>query len=228
MVGRSNNSWWFVIMVTSMALYRTGTATSTTHRRRLSDSFSRLYSGAAGRFEGFRYQQPDTKRGAYAEAAASEILMPCIILVNPFLDQNVGSVSRAMLNFGLHELRVVNPRCDILSESARALAAGSVEILENAKLFPTIEECVADLQRVFATTVRPRCECRALSSSPLCPIPQPPPPFLYRILPLVCTRVQLSLFCPPTPLSHAFPHVSRYDSVHIYTDRSSTGRSFPK
>ena len=155
MVGRRsyNTYYWFVvIMITLLSKYRTVTGTSAT---RLMDRSSRLY--AAGRFDG--YQQPETKRGAYAEAAASEILMPCIILVNPYLDQNVGSVSRAMLNFGLHELRVVNPRCDILSENSRALAAGSVEILENAKLFPTIEECVADLQRVFATTVRPRCEC---------------------------------------------------------------------
>ena len=93
---------------------------------------------------------------AYSEAAALNVKMPVIILVSPYLDQNVGSVSRAMLNFGLHELRVVDPRCDILSDNARALAAGSVEILENAKVYATCEECLADLQRVFATTVRPR------------------------------------------------------------------------
>jgi tRNA/rRNA methyltransferase len=51
---------------------------------------------------------------------------------------------------------VVNPHCDILSDNAKALASGSVEILENAKIFPTLKECVADLHRVFATTVRPR------------------------------------------------------------------------
>ena len=105
---------------------------------------------------GFRYQQPETKALAYGEAAALDVKMPVIILVSPFLDKNVGSVSRAMLNFGLHELRVVDPRCDILSDDARALASGSVEILENAKVFATCEECLADLQRVFATTVRPR------------------------------------------------------------------------
>lgn len=60
------------------------------------------------------------------------------------------------LNFGLTELRVVNPHCDILSDNAKALASGSVEILENAKIFPTLKECIADLHRVFATTVRPR------------------------------------------------------------------------
>jgi len=107
-----------------------------------------------GNFDGYR--QTATKTGAYEIAASSKIVMPCIILVNPFLDQNVGSVSRAMLNFGLTELRVVDPRCDILSENAKALASGSVQILENAKVFPTLKECVADLQRVMATTVRPR------------------------------------------------------------------------
>jgi tRNA/rRNA methyltransferase len=82
--------------------------------------------------------------------------MPCIILVNPFLDANIGSVSRAMLNFGLTELRIVSPECDHLSEKSRALAVGSFEILENAKIFSSLSECVSDLQRVAATTVRPR------------------------------------------------------------------------
>ena len=101
------------------------------------------------------YSQPLTKEGAYDVAAAGS-QMPVIILVNPFLDQNVGSVSRAMLNFGMVELRVVDPNCDILSEQALALAAGSADILRNAKVFGTLSEAIADLQRVMATTIRPR------------------------------------------------------------------------
>ena len=102
------------------------------------------------------YQQPETKRGAFEIAQGSDIKMPCIILVNPFLDANIGSASRAMLNFGLTELRIVNPKCNHLSESSRAMAAGSFEILENAKVFLTLSECVSDLSKVYATTVRPR------------------------------------------------------------------------
>jgi tRNA/rRNA methyltransferase len=96
------------------------------------------------------------KVDAYLNAKSSEISMPCIILVNPFLDANVGSISRAMLNFGLHELRIVNPRCDILSETATTLAVGSVEILKNAKTFNSLEECIKDLEIVVATTARKR------------------------------------------------------------------------
>lgn len=122
---------------------------------------SRLSALDGSNPSGFQgYQQPETKRGAYdaarEEAASRGLSLPAIILVNPFLDQNVGSVSRAMLNFGLTELRVVDPRCDILSESARALSSGSELILENAKIFPTLKEAIWDLERVFATTIRPR------------------------------------------------------------------------
>lgn len=112
----------------------------------------------SGGFKG--YQQPETKRGAYEaarrDAAERGLVLPCIILVNPYLDQNVGSVSRAMLNFGLTELRIVDPNCDYLSDSARALASGSVEVLENARTFATLKEAVADLERIMVTTVRPR------------------------------------------------------------------------
>ena len=98
----------------------------------------------------------ESKQSAYKLAKASQIKVPCVILVNPFLDANVGSVSRAMLNFGLHDLRIVNPECNIWSDEAKRLAVGSVELLENAKIFKSLPECVADLQRVFATTSRTR------------------------------------------------------------------------
>ena len=87
---------------------------------------------------------------------SSLIKMPVIILVNPFDPQNVGSVSRIMLNWGMTELRVVDPRCDVLSDEAKRLAVGSVKVLENAKIFNSLQECVSDLNRVIATTARQR------------------------------------------------------------------------
>lgn len=96
----------------------------------------------------------DSNVVAFQRARESAIRMPCVILVNPFLDANVGSVSRAMLNFGLHELRVVNPECNILSETATTLAVGSVEVLRNAKVYSSLEDCISDLDIVIATTAR--------------------------------------------------------------------------
>lgn len=100
---------------------------------------------------------PETKDDAFAVASNfPSYKFPCIILVNPYLDANVGSVSRAMLNFGLTELRVVDPNCDILSENSIALSCGSSDILRHAKIYPTLAAATSDLQRIFATTVRQR------------------------------------------------------------------------
>lgn len=115
---------------------------------KLYDSTPRKY------FQG--YKQAESKRDAYSKVADFNIAMPCVILVNPFLDENVGSVARTMLNFGLSELRVVDPRCDIRSERAKALAAGASDLLDEAIIYPTLEECIADINRVMATTIRPR------------------------------------------------------------------------
>lgn len=116
----------------------------------------RSLSTAAGPngFEG--YQQPDTKHDAYEQALQSGSKFPVIILVNPYLDQNVGSVARTMMNFGLTELRVVQPKCDIMSDHCKALSAGAFKIVENAKVFDSLKESIADLSQVVATSNRPR------------------------------------------------------------------------
>ena len=82
--------------------------------------------------------------------------MPSVILVNTFESKNLGSVSRILLNFGISDLRLVAPECNHLSEDARRLAVNSVELLESAKIFPTLKEAIADLQFVAATTSRSR------------------------------------------------------------------------
>ncbi|MEH6630494.1 MAG: RNA methyltransferase [Halopseudomonas aestusnigri] len=81
---------------------------------------------------------------------------PAIILVKPQLGENIGMVTRAMLNNGLTELRLVKPRDGWPNPAAEASAAGAIEVLENAKVFETTEEAVADLHKVYATTARTR------------------------------------------------------------------------
>lgn len=72
------------------------------------------------------------------------------------MGENIGAAARAMLNFGLTELRIVNPRDGWPNERAEAMAAGADGVLEKAQIFKTLDEAIADLQHIFATTARPR------------------------------------------------------------------------
>lgn len=81
---------------------------------------------------------------------------PTIILVDPQLGENIGMVARAMLNCGLGDLRLVRPRDGWPSKTAAAAAAGADAVLEAARLFDTTAQAVADLDLVYAATVRER------------------------------------------------------------------------
>lgn len=81
---------------------------------------------------------------------------PAIILVRPQLGENIGKAARAMLNFGLTDLRIVAPRDGWPNPSAHPASAGADAVLEKARIFATAQEAVADLQWVYATTARPR------------------------------------------------------------------------
>jgi tRNA/rRNA methyltransferase len=81
---------------------------------------------------------------------------PVIILNAPQLAENIGACARVMANFGLSELRMVNPRDGWPQERAWVSASGADWPLNDAKLFTSVEDAVADLQRVYATTARPR------------------------------------------------------------------------
>ena len=81
---------------------------------------------------------------------------PIIVLVRPQLGENIGKAARAMLNFGLTEMRLVAPRDGWPNPSAGPAAAGADAVLENARVFDTLAEAVADCAHVYATTVRKR------------------------------------------------------------------------
>jgi tRNA/rRNA methyltransferase len=82
--------------------------------------------------------------------------MLSIILVNPTLSQNIGAAARAMRNFDLQDLRLVNPKADWLNKEARSLAADADTVLENALCFDNLEAAIKDIQVCYATTARPR------------------------------------------------------------------------
>jgi tRNA/rRNA methyltransferase len=81
---------------------------------------------------------------------------PAMILVRPQLGENIGKAARAMLNFGLTDLRLVAPRDGWPNPSAGPAAAGADSVLKGARVYDTVAEAVGDCAHVYATTVRKR------------------------------------------------------------------------
>lgn len=81
---------------------------------------------------------------------------PVVVLVEPQLGENIGSAVRAMGNFGLSRLRLVNPREGWPNPKAVTFASGADRILENAEVFPDLRAALADLNFVAAATARER------------------------------------------------------------------------
>jgi len=81
---------------------------------------------------------------------------PVIVLVRPQLGQNIGKAARAMLNFGLTEMRLVAPRDGWPNPEAGPAASGADIVLEQARVFDTVADAIADCAHVYATTVRKR------------------------------------------------------------------------
>ncbi len=86
---------------------------------------------------------------------------PAVILVRPQLAVNIGMCARAMANFGLDDLRLVNPRqgwprSDEYRDVAYSAAAGATGLLDAARVFASVEAAVADLNAVYAATARER------------------------------------------------------------------------
>ena len=88
--------------------------------------------------------------------SAADATGPAIVLVRPQLGENIGAAARAMLNFGLTDLRLVAPRDGWPNPQAGPAASGADRVLDGAGVFATVSEAVADRTHVYATTVRRR------------------------------------------------------------------------
>ena len=90
-------------------------------------------------------------------AADRRVPPPVIVLVRPQLGENIGKAARAMLNFGLTELRLVAPRDGWPNPDAGPAAIGRRRRAGRARqVFDSVAEAVADCAHVYATTVRKR------------------------------------------------------------------------
>ncbi|WP_342728126.1 TrmJ/YjtD family RNA methyltransferase [Bradyrhizobium sp. B097] len=86
--------------------------------------------------------------------AGHDLAGPVVILVEPQLGENIGMAARAMGNFALTRMRIVNPRDGWPNVAAQRAAAGADHIIGSVELFDTVEQAIADLTLVFATTAR--------------------------------------------------------------------------
>ncbi|MEI9996494.1 MAG: RNA methyltransferase [Rhizomicrobium sp.] len=93
-------------------------------------------------------------------------MAPAIILSHPQLGENIGAAVRAMKNFGLSDLRLIQPRDGWPNEKARHMAAGASDLLDAVRLFDDAQSALADLQLVFATTARERGVAKPVVTPP--------------------------------------------------------------
>lgn len=78
------------------------------------------------------------------------------ILVKTAVSQNIGAAARAMNTMGFSDMRLVNPQCDHCDENSWYMAHGSTAVLENARIFPTIQAATRDCDFIIGTTARKR------------------------------------------------------------------------
>ena len=78
------------------------------------------------------------------------------ILVRPQMGENIGSVARAIKNFNIRNLRIVNPKCNWPNQKAIAVSVGAKDVLRSSKIYNSIDKSVGDLDIIFATTSRIR------------------------------------------------------------------------
>ena len=78
------------------------------------------------------------------------------ILVRPQIGENIGSVARAIKNFNITKLRIVNPRCGWPNQKALVTSVGARDILKSTKIYHSLEKSLGDLDIIFATSSRIR------------------------------------------------------------------------
>ena len=87
----------------------------------------------------------------------NELREPVIILVRPQMGENIGAAARAMLNFGLTRMRLVDPRDGWPNPRAVAMASGAAgRVLDQARIYPTLADAMEGIDFAFATTARGR------------------------------------------------------------------------
>ncbi len=83
-------------------------------------------------------------------------MKPVIVLVSPQMGENIGAAARAMLNCGIDEFRIVNPRDGWPNERADAMSSGAFAKMPPVQVYNSTAEALADCHYTYATTARSR------------------------------------------------------------------------
>jgi tRNA/rRNA methyltransferase len=137
---------------------------------------------------------------------------PRIVLVSPKGPDNIGSVARAMKNFGLSELCIVAPRCKLAD--AHKMAVHAFDLVENARVVDTVLEAVGDVELVVGTTARERRD----HQMPVTPRELMPTLASHPSCAVLFGREEHGLFNEELDLCHAFlriPTDGAYDSLNL-------------
>ena len=72
------------------------------------------------------------------------------------MGENIGAAARSMKNFGCTDLRIVNPRDGWPNDKAISMSVGAIDLIQNARLYDSVRDAIADLEYVYAATAAPR------------------------------------------------------------------------
>jgi len=72
------------------------------------------------------------------------------------MGENIGSVARAIKNFNIKHLRMVNPRCNWPNQKALATSVGAKDVIKSTKIYDSVEKAIGDLDLIFASSSRIR------------------------------------------------------------------------
>ena len=81
---------------------------------------------------------------------------PCFICVKPQMGECIGVSACGMWSFGMERMRIGGPRDGWPNQKAVAMASGEGRLLDEALIFPTFTDAIADQHFIFATTTKPR------------------------------------------------------------------------
>ena len=71
------------------------------------------------------------------------------ILVRPQLGENIGATARALKNFNLSKLRIVNPRSGWPNQRAIATSVGAKNILKSTKIYNSLDNSIGELNLIL-------------------------------------------------------------------------------